>query len=67
MIVASRDHGRVRAASAWAEFGQGAAARTVGKPTIRAVEATPNFVLFAVLLQLSSGCHERRGAHDRDR
>jgi hypothetical protein len=40
MIVASRDQGRVRAASAWAEFGQGAAARTVGKPTIRAVDRT---------------------------
>jgi hypothetical protein len=39
MIVASRDQGRVRAASAWAEFGQGAAARTVGKPAIRAIDS----------------------------
>jgi hypothetical protein len=40
MIVASRNHGRVRAASAWAEFGQGAAARTVGKLAAWAVDRT---------------------------
>jgi hypothetical protein len=39
MIAASRDQG-VHAASAWVEFGRGAAARTVGKPASRAVERT---------------------------
>lgn len=39
MIAASRDQG-VHAASAWAEFGRGAAARTAGKPASRAVDRT---------------------------
>lgn len=39
MIAASGNQGRVHAAPAWAEFGRGAA-RTVGKPALRAIELT---------------------------
>lgn len=37
MIAASRNQGRVQVASAWAEFGRGAAAWIVRKPISRAV------------------------------